>query len=76
MNNNIINFKESVKRLKEKKKKNTYFVDVLDVERHVIVVKALSKEEAEDIARLEYKQQLIKYDEPEREYVEFVVQKL
>ena len=76
MNNNVINFKESVQRLKEKKKKNTYFVDVLDVERHVIVVKALSKEEAEDIARLEYKQQLIKYDEPEREYVEFVVQKL
>ena len=76
MNNNIINFKESIERLKEKKKKNTYFVDVIDVERHVIVVQALSKEEAEDIARLEYKQQLIKYDEPDREYVEFVVQKL
>jgi|TARA_R100001244_G_scaffold39219_3_gene35366 hypothetical protein len=76
MNNNIINFKESIERLKEKKKKNTYFVDVIDVERHVIVVQALSKEEAEDIARLEYKQQLIKYDEPDREYVEFVVQQL
>ena len=76
MNNNIINFKESVERLKEKKKKNTYFVDVIDVERHVIVVQALSKEEAEDIARLEYKQKLIKYDEPDREYIEFVVQKL
>ena len=76
MNNNIINFKESIERLREKKKKNTYFVDVIDVERHVIVVQALSKEEAEDIARLEYKQQLIKYDEPDREYVEFVVQQL
>ena len=76
MNNNIINFKESIERLKEKKKKNTYFVDVIDVERHVIVVQALSKEEAEDIAILEYKQQLIKYDEPDREYVEFVVQQL
>ena len=76
MNNNIINFKESVKRLKEKKKKNTYFVEVIATERRVIVVAALSKEEAEDIARLEYKQQLIKYDEPDREYVEFVVQQL
>tara|TARA_R100000687_G_C6352008_1_gene119288 strand:+ start:54 stop:284 length:231 start_codon:yes stop_codon:yes gene_type:complete len=76
MNNNIINFKESVKRLKEKKKKNTYFVDVIATERRVIVIEALSKEEAEELARLEYKQQLIKYDEPEREYVEFVVQKL
>tara|TARA_Y100000310_G_scaffold81031_1_gene77666 strand:+ start:360 stop:590 length:231 start_codon:yes stop_codon:yes gene_type:complete len=76
MNNNVINFKESVQRLKEKKKKNTYFVDVIDAERRVIVIEALSKEEAEELARLEYKQQLIKYDEPEREYIEFVVQKL
>ena len=76
MNNNVINFKESVQRLKEKKKKNTYFVDVIAAERRVIVIEALSKEEAEELARLEYKQQLIKYDEPEREYIEFVVQKL
>ena len=76
MNNNIINFKESVKRLKEKKKKNTYFVDVIDVERHVIVIEALSKEEAEVLARIKYAQEFVEYDEPEGEYIEFVVQKL
>ena len=76
MNNNIINFKESVKRLKEKKKKkNTYFVDVIATERRVIVVEALSKEEAERLARIKYAQEFVEYDEPEGEYIEFVVQK-
>jgi len=76
MNNNIINFKESVERLKEKKKKNTYFVDVIAAERRVIVIEALSKEEAEELARLKYKEEFVEYDEPEKEYVEFIVQKL
>ena len=75
MNNNIINFKESVKRLKEKKKKNTYFVDVIATERRVIVIEALSKEEAEVLARIKYAQEFVEYDEPEGEYIEFVVQK-
>jgi hypothetical protein len=76
MNNNVINFKESVQRLKEKKKKNTYFVDVIAAERRVIVIEALSKEEAEELARLKYKEEFVEYDEPEKEYVEFIVQKL
>ena len=76
MNNNVINFKESVQRLKEKKKKNTYFVDVIAAERRVIVIEALSKEEAEGLARLKYKEEFVEYDEPEKEYVEFIVQKL
>ena len=74
MNNNIINFKESIERLKEKKKKNTYFVDVIATERRVIVVEALSKEEAEILARIKYAQEFVEYDEPDIEYVEFVVQ--
>ena len=76
MNNNVINFKESVQRLKEKKKKNTYFVDVIAAERRVIVIEALSKEEAERLARIKYAQEFVEYDEPEKEYVEFIVQKL
>ena len=74
MNNNIINFKESVKRLKENKKKNTYFVDVISTEIRVIVIEALSKEEAEVLARIKYAQEFVEYDEPKGEYIEFVVQ--
>lgn len=75
MNNNIINFKESVKRLKEKNNKNTYFVDFIDADVRVVIVEASSKQEAEELAWNKYIEDCVEYDEPDREYVEIIVQK-